>query len=466
MKQKAILALSFLALGLGGTVLVLSLPSCSRRPTWDSFEWRGERDGPLKAPPAMSGEKSVIKFSNNFIEFQTQEINGVPIEGSFYKTLIGSKGQLRWAKAQFLAKENLPSIKAVQKELQRQQLIGERLLEFENSLNCKLTGLLRPELRWKRSWKLVFKRLCEAPTGESFELVMNSRGKLISHDLIGSRLVAPLLETTATVFPLGPKLSTLKVVHLSVAGTPNFLLTPAVEVVSDSGLKFSDLQQLLKITPTDGRFDMLQAYFFSSRALEWVAQHLKYHMEGLRIRTQVGFPEKRNVAFYYGKEVRIGSGDDITFANMAWDPSIVIHETMHAVIDSLTRLPLGKGDGGSLHEGLADILTAIQLNSPRMGEQASKTAPFQRTLENQMKFTEKTGALYHDSLIFSGMLWEIKQKIDEKVAEEITIHLLERLAPNSTFTDVKTHLADWLSIRTLDERTVQVKEILRHREWL
>ncbi|MGZ3723116.1 MAG: hypothetical protein ACXVA9_09310, partial [Bdellovibrionales bacterium] len=339
-----------------------------------------------------------------------------------------------------------------------------RIEPLQKTLNCKFAGEPRTELRWLGGWHLVFKRTCEAPDGSAYEVVVNSHGRLISHLPAGANMTS--VTESVTLYPKGPKFSALKQIQLPVSADPNFLSVNVLEVTSDANAKFSNLGQLSQVVPSDDRFDMLQAYYYSTQSLEWIAEHLKFQYSGLKLRTQVGYPQKSNVAFYYGREIRIGQGDDITFSHMAWDPSIVIHETMHAVIEALTRLPLGQGEGGSLQEGLADILTALQLDNPQMGEASYKLAPYQRTLANDSKLADKNGSLYHDSLILSGTLWEIKSEINAAAAEDATAFLLAHLTPSSGFDDVKNQLRDWLKTLNDKEKFTAAETVLRMRGWL
>ncbi len=460
MSNAAFGSMILVVVGLGG--LALSLPSCSKSPTWSNSEWTSESGEAMPEPPALSEDRANARLGSQQVAIREQVIEGVPVQGSYIKRL-SQDGQPTWAKTKFLSSENLPSIKSVRRELEQKSKVSGRMEALQKSLDCKLTGALSNELRWKRTWTLVFKRTCERPLGEAFEIVMNSRGKLISTDLAGASLT--MQSQRATLYGKGPNLSTLAPVTVLVSTDPNYLSSSELEVNSDAGVAFTNLSQLQQAAPGADQFDMLQAYYYSTKALEWVAQHLKFQMQGLKLRTQVGFPNKSSVAFYFNKEVRIGAGDDVTFSHMAWDPSIVIHETMHGVIDALTHLPLGSGEGGSLQEALADTLTALQLDSPLMGETSYKPAPYQRTLDNQMKWGDKTGGLYHDSLILSGAMWEIKKTAGQAAAEALTIYLLAHLVPSSNFADVATQFHSWLKLAPAKESEV-VETILHARGWL
>lgn len=445
---------------LGG--FALSLPSCSRTPKWTAREWSAHSGGLIPEPPSLNEQRQHSKLAGQEITYTTQSVAGVPVDDSYIKTL-SRDGETLWVKTQYQESKRLPSLTFVQKELARKDRVLERMGKLQGRLGCKFTGEALPHLQWKGSWMLVFSRACESRGGEVYEIVLNSRGRLLSHEPAGAQFTLAL--ETVSLYPKGPKLSTLKPVRMTVATTPNFLTSPSVEVISDAGYTFQQLGQISQVTPSEDRFDTLQAYYFSSEALKWFNDQFKFQLTGLRLRTQVGYPDKSNIAFYFNREIRIGTGDGVTYSRMALDPSIVIHETMHGVIEPLTHLPF-RGEGGSLQEGLADTLTALYLDEPNIGETAYKAAPFQRTLANNMTVADKNGGLYHDSLILSGLLWEIKERVDLQTAQQAVSFLLAHLAPSSQFDDVKTQLRAWLTQIPNQDQAAKVEAIASRRGWL
>lgn len=146
----------------------------------------------------------------------------------------------------------------------------------------------------------------------------------------------------------------------------------------------------------------------------------------------MGAPDKTNAAFYYQNKIRLGKGDERTYSNIPQDPSIVIHESVHAVIDAIAGLPF-EGEGGSLNEGFADFFTALQINSPHMGGVAYLKGPYRRSIENSLSVAERTGALYHDSGIISGTLWELRKVLGVSQARELASLTLNRMHYYSGF---------------------------------
>ena len=259
MKQKVSTALICLLPLTGGLASLLALSSCARSLSFQNSEWRAEAGG---APPrpASLGADTPTAMGSKHIEFRTQEVAGVPIEGSYLKVLSHA-GHPLWSKAKYIDEKTLPYPGKVLRELKHRDRIKNRMEAYQNSLHCRYTGELQPELRWDNAWTLVFKRECDASNGQAREVIVNSRGRLVSHEILGAAIT--MLDTALSLYPDGPKLSPLKMVKLSIAATPEFLTSPAIEVTSDGDFKFTATDQLQQCFPGDEGFDMLQAYFYT-----------------------------------------------------------------------------------------------------------------------------------------------------------------------------------------------------------
>jgi Zn-dependent metalloprotease len=178
----------------------------------------------------------------------------------------------------------------------------------------------------------------------------------------------------------------------------------------------------------------------------------------------VGYPEKTNGAFAHGNKIWLGRGDDKEFKLLAQDPSVVLHELGHVIINQLSRLPT-QGEGGSLNEGFADYLAATQIESSKIGSAAYLPAPFMRNLDNAVLFTQKTGGLYHDSLIVSGTLWTLRTKLGAKVVDQLAIKTLTRLGPSKQLSDFSYAITLAAENRLNAEQLVILKDVLKARQW-
>lgn len=462
MKYKTVILFGGIAVGLGG--LALSLSVLSGQPDWSIQTWQqGQPVEQFPNPPSLLPPENYYSLQGQTVTIQRQMVAGVPIEGSYLK-IVAPSGSPTWAKAHYIPKDQLPKAFKVKRELEKLESVRAKTQPLASQMGCAFEQNITPILRWIRgAYHLVFLRNCEAKKGEVFDLAFNSRGALLSREQAGSHFN---WETARIqLFPKGPKLSGLELLNVSVSAQPFYLLTPAVQVVSDAGLKIQNMDELQTIRPTDPSFDMVQAYYFSTSALRWAEEKLQIKIEQLKVRTHVGHPEKSNVAFYFGREIRLGEGDEITFSKIPWDPSIVVHEVMHGVIEALTGLPF-KGEQGSMQEAFADSLTALQLNSPYMGSAAYRGGAYQRSLLNDMKLSDRNGKMYHDSLIVSGTIWEIKEATGDETALDLMGFLLTRSTPDTGFDDIKSQMQSWLQTCAQGERCDRLGSILSHRGWL
>lgn len=426
--------------GWGALTLSLLVSGCSFRPNWESKTWtKGDR--PQAAPEPTHLDPTPFAqgtLRGRVVELQNQELSGVPIADSYVKR-VKKDGELNFAKATYVEGSNLPPASLL-KALKYQAAVEHKSQGLETQLKCHWTSAPKPILMGQPRWRLRFFRFCESSEGFVWRVTLNTAGRVVQKVMASAAF--DLKQEFVSLYPKGPKRSQLERLELNLASEPYYLFTPELSVTSDSGFKFADLSDLSKVTPEAESFDLLQTYYYATEAVRWAHDHLNFEIKNLKIRTQVGYPQKSNVAFYFAHEVRLGTGDDVSFSHIPWDASIVTHESMHEVVTSLTGLPF-QGEGGSLQEALADTLTALQLDNPAMGEDAYKKGPFQRTLDNASTVSDRNGGLYHDSLIVSGTLWDIRKQLGEKASEDVTAFLLSRLTPDSGFAQVGVLLRQW-----------------------
>jgi Zn-dependent metalloprotease len=275
-------------------------------------------------------------------------------------------------------------------------------------------------------WRVVYLR-----DGNLWEVRLNPNLEIRSSQRVGSQFH----ETAAWVFPQGPKKSTLQEVSLKDLLLKPTLSNSRVFVSSQADLKVSDVEEPLKFALDDSRFDQVQVFYFLNESLNWFEKNLNFKLPmQLQAEVHMGAPEKTNSAFYYQGKIRLGQGDDEFYSRIPHDPSIVIHESVHALVEVLARLPY-EGEGGSLNEAFADFFTALQIGSPHMGEAAYLKAPFRRTILNDLTLKDKNGGLYHDSGIASGTLWELGTKLGLVKGQKLALLTLNRLTPASGFSD-------------------------------
>lgn len=462
MRAKAVILTLVIAGGLGG--LALSLSVFSGKPSWKTKTWlEGQAAEQIPNPPHLERPERDYLLQGQTLFIQQQNVAGVPVEGS-YRKVVRRGDTLAWVKAHYISAQELPSERAIQEQLSSTDGLEAKSKKVAYASGCAKIYNLKPLLRWRRgAFRLVFTRDCESTDGTLQQLAFNNQGRMLTREGVGSHFNWG--NARVMLFPKGPKLSNLETTDVAISAQPFFLQTPQVEVTSDAGIKIRHLNELEMVRTGDPSFDMVQAYFFTSNALSWAEKQFGVNIDRLKVRTHVGHPEKSNVAFYFGREIRLGEGDDISFSKIAWDPSIVVHEVMHGVIEALTGLPF-KGEQGTMQEAFADSLTALHLSSPLMGAAAYKNGAYQRNLENQMKLSDRNGKMYHDSLIISGTIWEIKESVGDSSALDLITFLLARGTPDMGFKDVRTNFQSWLNACTLGERCDRIGSIFSQRGWL
>ena len=377
--------------------------------------------------------------SNEDVQFSEQVVSNFRIENTFIKTVsIKNSGAAFEISSLVL---HIPKhILAEAEEMDHHKTSSWLLFLEKNPVykSLKVAAPLEVIIATDPKLKPILKVSVDSRQGDIISVSFNKKGNLISAIRMGSNLTE-MAEVPALAFPKGPKKSDLTAILLNRIVQPFGLATPFLEVVSESPNKITGFQSLEYAT-TDDRFDQVQAFYFSQEILKWFKE--KISLQGtvkLSIVTNLGYPEKTNAAFYFQNQIRLGAGDDITFSKIPWDPTIVMHETSHAVIDVLSHLPF-QGEGGSINEGYADFFTTYYLNSPFLADSSYQKADYKRTVDQALTLAQKNGGLYHDSAIVSGFFWSLKKLISPEKTLTLAVHVLNRLGPQSNFKDFALNL--------------------------
>jgi Zn-dependent metalloprotease len=268
------------------------------------------------------------------------------------------------------------------------------------------------------------------------------------------------------VFPAGPKQSSLSEVIFTQLLGDGLLSKTSHKVTSQAPQQAQSANETFNYEPSDVRFDQVQTFYFVDQALHFFKQQLGVTIPFfIDVQTDVGSPEKTNAMFYYHGAVRLGSGDGISYTNIMKDPSIVTHETCHALIEALAHLPMGQGEGGSINEGFADFFATSFLGNPNLAEVAFIKGPYKRTVNNDMKLSEKNGGLYHDSLIVSGTFYEIKKQIGTKPSLDLAVKTLMRMGPSGNLGNFKQNVLFALDQGFTDEQKKTVSDVLAQKGW-
>ena len=460
----------------GFFALVLALPflGCSPGDRLREIQWDIGHHQPLSAELATvvsSPNKDNYRSSmlrGNKVEHWRMMAQGFPVADSWVKVLRNAKGAPTYIKGQGI------QLEPVQGDIDR-----ARQLEKRKQYVLKVAWKKYPELR-------------EAKKIFPVQVVLN--GKMVGYepylevtyfnkdetDVVRLKLsgTANILERTSLaqhlthgngmVFLGAPdrtKLSEVEFFGLVGDGT---LTSPLLKVESAVSNRAYSPSHEFRFNPEEQPFDEVQAYYFVEQALRWLKTDFDFTLPfQINIKVHVGGLRPSNAAFYYKGNIRLGDGDNIVYQNIPRDPSIVIHEAAHGVVDAIAGLPHEK-EGGSLNEGFSDFIAALFLNNPRMAEYSYLKAPFRRTLENTLQaHRDFNGGLYHDSTIVSGTLWDIKKGMGVAVAGKLALATLGRLGPGSTLKDFPEAVLAAGSDTQLDEgQVVLLQGILSKRGWL
>ena len=416
------------------------------------FQKIGAMDGPMTS---VAGEKVIAV---------QPRLAGARIRGSWVRVVRDGTGAVIYGASR--RPMTLPSqLEArIRKEQGRKPAILERMLKAEPGLarGYRLRGPeleVVPEIHSRLTWVVDYET---ADRAQFLRIEADLEGRILRRTPLGSGAIGE-----AWVFPRGPMQSSLSEVTLGGLFGDGTLSSSLLRVGSAVLPPVVAPGNVFRYDTQDHRFDEVQAYWSVDRALAW------FKAEGgiqlpftLDVQVHVGGIEKpSNSAFYYGGNIRLGLGDGKTWRDIPRDPSIVMHEASHAVVQTVAGLPF-QGEGGSLNEAYADFFAASILENPRLGEQAWVAGPCRRDLQTQILLAERNGGLYHDSQIVSGALWELRSVLGPKLAQMIAFRSLARLTPDSGLDAWGNAVRDALQASSLSDAQRQaVIDVLMRRGW-
>lgn len=441
-------------------ILFFILLGCQKRNSLTYLEWQaGQPTASSKLLKDVQTEASVKStfYKKKKIEFMRQMINGRPVYNSFIKKISSETDGLELIQAQVVEEKSL-SVRQISLGLGADTKV---LLKKEKPSFSKIE-VVADEMIYQIEGKTA--RLVRLVTffdrqGAPYVALFKPDGKFIKAERVGSQFA----DINVNVFTEGPILSSLtEQVIKSVALSPT-LSNQQIYVTSEADKKIESISSNLKFDVKDERFDQIQAFYYMNKSLQWMKDHLQVSLpERVDAVVYMGFPEKTNSAFYYQNKIRFGKGDDAVYANIVSDPSIVYHETFHALIDNLAHLPF-EGEGGSINEGFADFFACLITERPYLGEASYLKGPFKRNLMLITKLDEKNGGLYHDSSIVSSLFWELKEKLGFERSKNLAIETLIRLNPATQFASFNRKILEAsLVVLNGDERLILQQTLKAH----
>jgi hypothetical protein len=417
------------------------LISCAPKITPHSGEWSGAGSG-TELQDISFKSISQVKSAQNEILLEGQTYMGFEIQDGFRKKLT-KDSQAEWTRSTWIDSSDLTREK--QWMIWRAQLDSKWNKFFIRNPGYQGWKILSPPryvARAKHGFHPSLLIALESTKGEVWEISMGRHGEIERAVQAGSNFQSRMkagFDVSALVFPLGPKKSGIK----------NVLFDSLISVAPVSNAHVSiDSQATEKLQGpgpyqyplTDPRSDEMHVFHFINTFYSWIEKTWSitqpFHVSVI---THMGYPEKTNAAFYYENLIRLGTGDDVSFSRLALDPTIVVHESCHGIIEALARLPY-QGEGGSLNEGFADAITTLYLKSPYLGDSSYLKEPYRRAVNKPLAMNLKNGNLYHDSLIVSGFFWQMREQVGDAKTWNLVLLTLRRLLPNSNFADFSKQL--------------------------
>lgn len=402
------------------------------------------------------------KIKNVEIAIYNQKIHNKDVEDTYLKKISKDNGEVFGLIAQ-TSEKKIDTKKSLHFQSKLiSEVKGDLLQKYPELKNKKIESLDWVYVLNKSNLEPIYKLTFSENNGEIYEIKYDANLLTLAKKRVGSLFS----DVDATVFPKGPKLSQLESVTLKSIEVDNGIKSLNFKISSLLSSKIQNSSEIPKIQTSDDRFDEVQVSYYIQKSFDWFAKSFNAQIPLMvDIQLNVGAPEKSNTAFYYANKIRFGSGDDIVYTNIPKDPTIIIHESNHAIIDYLAHLPFNN-DGGSINEGLADFLTTLQLNHPHLGEVAFLKGPYRRTVKNDLKWSDRTGGLYADSAIVSGLLWNLKETLGDEIAGKTAVNTLMLLGPKSDFNDFKKKIQFVIRNDLKDKSLENAEKILKDRGWM
>lgn len=385
------------------------------------------------------------------------------MDGAWAQTVISSGGKVVY-KAGELA-SNIPLL-----ALEGFALDKAAALRMAETLNPALKAAAkvspaRLEVRqlstgeWQPYWRVEYLSRSE----DKLHYLLISRGGAV---LERGEVAWDAADGRALVFPKGPRLSELKEETLRGLLGDGTLAGSSLKVSSALNLS-AWAPDLRFIYPQDDRrFDMAQAYFTIDSGLRWMKEKLEVEVpQQVEIRVHVGDGGVSNAAFYHRNTIYLGVGDGIVYRDLLRDPSVLVHEAMHVLIDAYAGLP-AEGEGGSFNEGFADLFTALILDNPNMGEVSYLKAPYRRTMENNLRaYRDFTSGVYQNGSIVAATFWEMKAQLGVEKTAQLAFRTLVRLGKGARFDDFGPALSAAAASLLPEHQRNTVTQLARGRGW-
>jgi|GEM_PF-6516060 len=413
--------------------------------------------GREKVPGALPGVGELVLS-------EAQKVGSATVRGTWRQAIYRPDGQLAYVTGAVV--DGMPSAESLKlleaelgEDLKRGLQNAPQLVGASKIFKPTLEVSKDDKGEWQPTWKVEYLN----KSGDRLKYVIIGRsGKVISE----GQLDWDGVDGRAMVFPRGPKASAAEEMPLFDLNGDGTISGRLLKVFSALDLKVWSPEFKFFYAQDDRRFDLGQAYFTIAEGFRWLKEHLGIEIKHpLDVRLHVGDNGVSNAAFYHQNTVYLGTGDGVMYKDLIRDPSVLIHEGIHAVIDSYAGLP-SEGEGGGFNEGFADLFTALILDNPRMGEASYLKGPYRRTLENNlMAYKDFKPGVYQNGTIVAATFWDMKPILGTELTAKLAFRTLVRLGKGSKFDDLPGALESAATGLLSAEQKSAVLQAARSRGW-
>jgi hypothetical protein len=428
------------------------------------FGLHGGRGAETDAAAKSPLRAGLLRGVGEFVSRAGQMIGLAQVAGSWKQTVFSPAGEVTYAAGAVI--DDAPaqgSLAGTESELtdalQRAMPALPSLKNAARIFPPRLEVRQQENGEWEPYWRVEYL----SASGDRLGYVLVSRtGSELEHGTLDWDGV----DGRADVFPDGPKGGDVREEVLRDLTGDGTVTGRLLHVMSALDLKVWSPELTFIFPQTDRRFDLGQAYFTIDKGYRWLKDHLGIELDHpIDVRLHVGDNGVSNAAFYHANTIYLGTGDGETYKDMLRDPTVLIHESIHAVIDAYAGLP-SDGEGGGYNEGFADLFTALILDNPRMGEASYLKGPYRRTLENQLKaYQDFVPGVYQNGSIVGATFWDMKSLFGTELTAKLAFRTLVRLGKGAKFDDFLPALMSAGQGLLSADQAREAESIARARGW-
>lgn len=418
-------------------------------------------------PFGPQAQKELLIAADEMVKKEAQIVGGAKVDGTWMQTIFSKDGTVSYAAGAVF--EDLPGDYWMEKvkSMKAKEASIVAAAEKLDSDYLRSPKKFEPEIRLRKNvhgafeayWKVEF---LSPVMDQVYFLHLGENGELLERGSV----VTPGADGKALVYPQGPRLSSITEVPLRALNGDGTLTSRIFRITSALDLDVKSPNLLFFFPENDRRFDLSQVYYTIERAFEWMQTNLGAQLKApIEVKLHVGKDGVSNAAFYHQNMIYLGTGDGVVYRDIPRDPSVVMHESVHAMVDTYAGLP-SEGEGGALNEGFADFFAALILNNPRMGESSYLKAPYRRTLEHEKKaYVDFGPGVYQNGSIVAATLWDLRSILSDEVLGKLAFRAMVRLGSGGGFADFGPSILHASHGLLSEAEQSAVLEKILHRGW-